>query len=128
MWQVIPATFCKGIKFKESNDCHIIINGKYYEDKKIFIFILSGIMIILSSCSGDTEHETKSIADEGLEIKETLKSCDVVSDLEGLPEAKESQEYNYETDYNPSWIVSNGAADANNQIYTNCDVNLIYYY
>lgn len=96
--------------------------------KKIFILILSGIMIILSSCSEDTEHETKSIAEEGLEIKETLKGCNIVSDLEGLPEAKESQEYNYETDYNPSWIVCNGAADANNQIYTNCDVNLIYYY
>lgn len=96
--------------------------------KKIFILILSGIMIILSACSGETEYETKSIAEEGLDIKETLKGCNIVSDLEGLPEAKESQEYNYETDYNSSWIVCNGAADANNQIYTNCDVDLIYYY
>lgn len=96
--------------------------------KKILIFILSGIIVILSSCSQEEEHETKSIADEGLEIKETLKGCDVVSDLDGLPEAKENQEYNYETDYNPSWIVCNGGADADKYIYMNRDVDLIYYY
>lgn len=96
--------------------------------KQLFIFFLFAIMLVLSSCSEETEQETKSIAEDGLDIAETLNGCDVISDVEGFPAVKESQKYNYETDYNPTWIVCTGVTDAKEMLYTNNNVYLMYYY